>query len=788
MSVADERGEAREAVRAVLAAVGAGAAAWDCAVIVPHPEEIERVAAALTAAGLPVACRLPDRSAGPRVLARLAECLAPVAGPPYARRAVLDLLGSAALRWDVAPAEVARWLDEARQAGVVAGLDQWTERIARRRSGLERAIAARVAAGEEGREAEADEESERLDLLRSDLVAARSLSTALTALARACRALPPRAAWGAWAEALGAVGDAILSADAALAVRDVAAGLRALDVLDEEVDAQTMAAALREQLAGTTVQAGRAGREGVAVLTPLHLRGLGFHTVVFTGLADGGFPARGRPDPLFGDGARARLKEATGMRLPLAEERSAESLLLFAFSCEAAREKLVLIAPRTDAASGRPRLPSRVLLRLASLAAGRPVSLEEFLTGAVLAPVWRHVGGATEYEKGQPTAWLDAAERDTAALLSLSAAVVRAGAQSYLAAVLHDESAARRRLATWRTARGREPGAWDGLLGDAARAALAGRHPFDAEMHPTRLERYVNCPFAFLLQYVLGLDAPDEPGESLEMEPRDFGTLAHDILQRAYEQLIAAWPEGGAFPGLAAAQTAVRAAWEDCCSEAEGAGITGAPLAWTVTREMLLEDLLETVGRDAVFRGDGRPLEVEWRFGEAAGQPVSLTLPGGRRVRFAGRVDRVDVTAAGARVIDYKTGKGASERERLKAGLSVQLPVYQLAVRQAGDAGYGEIASLYQLVTRRGGFESLPLAESESDAAARLARLVAGAVALVDAGKFPRTTAGRCEYCDVGYACGTSAWARARKRGHELLGDVVALQAGQPRGDADDEA
>jgi RecB family exonuclease len=286
---------------------------------------------------------------------------------------------------------------------------------------------------------------------------------------------------------------------------------------------------------------------------------------------------------------------------------------------------------------------------------------------------------------------------------------------------------------------------------------------------------------------VLELDAPDEPGESLEMEPRDFGTLAHDILQRAFEQLIAAWPEAGSGLDVAVARAAVESAWRDCCAEAEANGLTGAPLAWTVTREMLREDLLETVARDAIFRGDGRPVEVEWRFGEAAGLPVALALPGGRQVRFAGRVDRVDVTVAGARVIDYKTGKGTSERERLKAGLSVQLPAYQLAVRQAGDAGYGEIASLYQLVTRKGGFEPLPLAETEPDAAARLARLVAGAVALVDAGMFPRSTAGRCEYCDVGYACGTSAWARARMRGHEKLSDVVALQAGRLE-EGDDDA
>ena len=791
VSVPDERGEGREAVRAIVEAVGAGAGAWECAVVVPHREDAGRIAAALAAAGLPVACRLPDRSPGPRVLACFADCLVPPAGPPFARRAVLDLLGAAPLIWDVPAREASQWLDEARQAGVAAGLDQWVERTVRRRGGLERKIEAAVAAGEEARQAEGDDESERLDLLRRDLAAARSLETAVAALARACAALPARARWARWVAALGGVGDAVFAGEVAVAVRDASARLGMLDVLDEKVDAVTMAAALREQVVGGTVQAGRVGRDGVAVLTPLEMRGLSFHTVVVTGLADGGFPARGRPDPLFGDGARTRLRDQMGARLPLAEERSAESLLLFAFSSEAAREKLTLIAPRTDAASGRPRLPSRVLMHLAALAAGKPVGLDDFLSGAPLAPVWRHVG-AVQHAEGRSAVWVDAAERDTAALLALSGSGGRAGAQSYLAAVLDDEAAARRRIEMWRTARDPEPGAWDGLLGPDARAALAARHPLDAEMHPTRLERYVSCPFSFLLRHVFGLEAPDEPGESLEMEPREFGTLAHDILQRAFEQLIAAWPGTGSGPDVAAAQAAVESAWKTGCARAEALGVTGAPLAWKVTRQMLREDLLETVRRDRVFGGDGRPREVEWRFGEAAGQPVALELPGGRSVRFAGRVDRVDVTAAGARVIDYKTGKGIGERERLKAGLSVQLPVYQIAVRQAGDAGHakvdgrGEIESLYQLVTRKGGFEPLPLPERESDAAARLARLVAGAVALVDAGMCPRTTAGRCEYCDVGYACGTSAWSRARKRGHEALSNVIALQAGRPKEDADD--
>jgi RecB family exonuclease len=138
-------------------------------------------------------------------------------------------------------------------------------------------------------------------------------------------------------------------------------------------------------------------------------------------------------------------------------------------------------------------------------------------------------------------------------------------------------------------------------------------------------------------------------------------------------------------------------------------------------------------------------------------------------------------------VIDYKTGAGNTEKGRIKDGLSVQLPVYQLAVRQAGDGGYAAVASLNRSITRRGGFDDLLLPQDEETAAARLRDLVRAAAELVDAGMFPRTARGRCDYCDVRYACGVSPWARDRKRRHEALAPVRTLQGSGPKADKTDE-
>ena len=148
----------------------------------------------------------------------------------------------------------------------------------------------------------------------------------------------------------------------------------------------------------------------------------------------------------------------------------------------------------------------------------------------------------------------------------------------------------------------------------------------------------------------------------------------------------------------------------------------------------------------------------------------------------------MDATPAGARIVDYKTGKGTTEEKRLKDGLSVQLPVYQLAVRQAGDDGLRR-----DRVPRTG---SSPAAAGSASCrlAGRRGGCAAGGcatwsprrVALVDAGLFPRSTAGRCDYCDVGYACGATEWTRARKREHESLADLVSLQRHGPGEVSDD--
>ncbi|MEE4274977.1 MAG: hypothetical protein V2J16_03825, partial [Thermoleophilia bacterium] len=75
----------------------------------------------------------------------------------------------------------------------------------------------------------------------------------------------------------------------------------------------------------------------------------------------------------------------------------------------------------------------------------------------------------------------------------------------------------------------------------------------------------------------------------------------------------------------------------------------------------------------------------------------------------------------------------------------------------------------------------------EPTARARLSALVAEVVEGVEEGLFPRTSHKGCDYCDIGYACGFSSWARARKREHERLAGLVRLQTKGPEEVSPDE-
>jgi RecB family exonuclease len=409
--------------------------------------------------------------------------------------------------------------------------------------------------------------------------------------------------------------------------------------------------------AGSEPTAGRVfvGELGTAL-------GVDFALTIVPGLVEGGFPAAPRQDPILLDAERRRL---TG--LPLGTEARELERVRFTLAVGSGARRVLLTYPRIDAESGRPRVPSFLVLDLLEGVTGQR---HDFETLAQF-PGWRSV----PLHPAPPGAH----ERpiDEREWLVTRALAARAEPEP----LLRQLPGARRGLAAIRSREATDAlTAYDGLLG---RGVDLG----DVPLAPTALEQYASCPFRFLHERVYRLQAVEEPDRILMMDPRDRGDLVHAVLEATFRTLA----EQGALPltpeHLAAAQESLDGAFTAACAEAERRGLTGLPALWAGEQARLREELRSALEAEAGDVAGWRPARFEVAFGiegrEGAGPPLVYQLPDGTALRIRGQIDRVDVSPDGqrARVLDYKTGRLRSPRtpDRLARGRALQLPLYRLA-------------------------------------------------------------------------------------------------------------
>jgi RecB family exonuclease/superfamily I DNA/RNA helicase len=744
VSVADDVAQRRAVVTEVLKAAERGLPFHDIAVVAADAAGRDRLAGALQAQAVPVAARRANDSAAARTCRLLLDCLLPAAGRPLRREAVIDLAATAPRLSPVAgSATVALWDRLSRRARVVAD-DEWRDRLWRE----EHLVRWRLGAGAVG------DQSLELDALSS-------LAAFVARLAGVRRALSKARSWQQAAAVFLDAACAVCGVPRDDPVCGALAELAVVTLVDDTYTSEAFATAARHVLARLDLPTERrVGRDGVAVVSPHQLRGLSFRLVVVCDLAEGGFPLRPAPDPILLDGEREVVSAACGARLAVSASFDDENGALFALMLQAAGERIVLLYPRLEATTGRPRLPSRALLQLARERLGRPVSFEELDADGGLGGLVRRVGAG-------PGAPVDLRDLDLGVLVAAarpSRAASPAWLRAYAAEVLGEERAERGAAATAGRRRA-ALGPWDGVLSpeNAARAAadLLGK-----PVSPSAIESYLSCPFGFYLRYVLGLEVPDEPDDVLSIAPVDLGSVVHEALRRAYET--------AAEPTAAAVGAALNDVAASVFARAEARGLTGFPLAWQVLRDELLDDLHRVVQADACWRDGLVPSQFEWQFdGEDA---PSLRI-GARELRFRGRIDRIDRAADGGtvRLVDYKTGRGDAEAERVKAGHDVQLPVYVLALA-AGGEGVARVRAEYRMVRRRSGFAEVALTDEFDVVREQLAATVAVAVGGIEAGLFPRWPSRTCRYCEASASCGVDRLAFAVKRADPRLAPLQGFK------------
>lgn len=188
------------------------------------------------------------------------------------------------------------------------------------------------------------------------------------------------------------------------------------------------------------------------------------------------------------------------------------------------------------------------------------------------------------------------------------------------------------------------------------------------ELPVTGVERWVRDPYAIYARYVLNLRQMDRPGQSAEALAR--GNAVH----KAVERLTLSWPE--ALP-------------EDCADQLE---------------TLLLEELTHHGFEDAAmaretplarncarwlsdWEAERRARGIEIRVEEKV--EMLIPAPAGP-FRLTAKADRIELSATGAAVLDFKTGSIPSPKQ-VKSGFSPQLTLTGAILAEAGLSDTGPV-------------------------------------------------------------------------------------------------
>ncbi|MCX6900151.1 MAG: PD-(D/E)XK nuclease family protein [Verrucomicrobia bacterium] len=696
--------------------------------------------------------RAPLEAIEPRLLLLLLD----IAASDFARSKVMEFAA-------LSPATTSRgaeWDRLSAELGIVAGASVWRDRVRARIKQLQM-------------EQSHSDESKTAVAMR-ELVDARELGAFIEKLTRSVARLPQDGKWSEFTAATQVSAKELLADSPE---RETAFNqLRALDALDDyraSASREDFALYARKAFEAARLPEGAFQEGGPFVGGIMAARGVSWPMVIVPGLVEKGWPRQLREDPVLLDDERRELNKVLPAEDGMArlEEKVArgrdEERMLFRLACDAANEKLVITFPRIEPATGRPRVPSALLLDTLGVPNFSVMEKDTRVHKVLLTPLVPAEGDA-----------LDVGEFDYRLLEGLR----REGGAGVtpLLDAMSPTLVPGLLLERTRWGGGRWTG-YDGCL-ERPESLEVVQRLFDPAKHRwaiSRLEAYARCPFSFFLREVLGVEELEEPEDAEGISALDFGSLFHELLRG----IVQRFQMGNLLPLDPSRSVENEVVLDDeamkVFGEFGGRGVTGHSLVWRVTQEKIRADLLRWLRLEYAHASDGySPVATEWAFGRAADTPpAQIKLDEKTTLLVAGRIDRVD-RGPGDEVIvlDYKTGKPDKYRNHsFCCARALQIPVYILATEQLAGKLCG--GGLYFFATQRGGFEKRGwYREQLATAEPRLREILGCLTRSILAGKFFVTPDG----ADAAGTAMTKAAVEAQwemKRGDESIVDYLDATA-----------
>jgi RecB family exonuclease len=700
----------------------------------------------------------------------------------FRRETVMDWLSAAPiLEADGRYAPAHRFDTISRAAGVVKGREQWQQRLTRYMAtlGEQREYALKkdeVRAGEIERIDADVERTQRLAGLLEELVKQVDTSKAAT-----------WAQFGAWAHALldrymGGEGRRADWPDEELqahrTIEEILESLAGLDSVRPETNEATFRRALEREMERPAARVGRFGH-GVFIGRIGDAMGTDFDVVIMIGMAEGALPPRARDDPLLPDRERA----GGGEDVPLRSRRVAEERRSYLAALACAPER-VLVYPRADLRGQRGKLPAPWLLETATRLEGKRVFSADL---EKLTRDWYTL--EPSFEAALEDGHEPGSEQEYGLRSLLRWPRAPGVTEHYLAThntALHDGLMASKERGSPRMSR------WDGIVGPAGELApLAGK-----VVSPTALQDWATCPFRFYLGRILYVAETSTPEDTLSISAIERGNLLHEALERFLKEAPPRTSPTQPWSDEERAQLLTIGA--ELCDRAESRGLTGKPVLWQLARERIMRDLRGFVDADENMRAGYGVVnaDVEMSFGMDGEPPIEVQT-GGQKIGFRGRIDRIDRSPDGSRlvVIDYKSGGTYGYRDLAadvtQRGTALQLPVYALAAKQRfGDAN---TTAFYWFMNEQVNYETRGAAMTER-AMVRFEHVTGTIADGIAEGVFPARPGARresgfenCTFCAYDRACAGDrerAWNRKRTAAEVRAYAALAESDESPEDDA----
>jgi len=408
-------------------------------------------------------------------------------------------------------------------------------------------------------------------------------------------------------------------------------------------------------------------------------RGRRFEGLVLLGLVDGEFPGGQEENYLFGNALREHLNNQAGEKIfgPTGANIAEEKFLFYLVLHNFERHLLVTYPELDQGGKAIPRSPFIEDL-LQCTTAGREAGQVsfEFVPTAQVLPESRNL----------------VSQRDVEAYLFNYSSIERTSALATLIDPDVQESIAIRLGIETRRQRSVADG-WSGQLG----MQECGQKIIPLTLTETAIQRYIDCPFAFLCQAIWRIDTPR--AAALDLDAQSEGNLLHKTLEK--------------FVNLFKAQSAL--SWTEYLADPTGATVTATlqfiadeyrdyyhhlpELLWQEQLRRQRQGLLQFIDEEQKYAALGyTPHLIEEKLAVSDPETCLYNTELQKVLTLCGKIDRVDLDPIAGRflVIDYKRSDsnitniigGALSGEQIQIPLYLILAGSKLAPYHPGGGCY----------------------------------------------------------------------------------------------------